>query len=109
MKPGLELDVLIAKNVMGLPVAEGEAAHYIRVSVWDEELVLRPVPLYSTDIAAAWQVINTLDELISLNQIKGGGWECVVYTLEGYKIKAIGETAAHAICLAALEAKGVSL
>lgn len=95
MKPGKELDLLIAKHVMKFP----EYMFFQDMSV---------IPDFSTDIKTAWEVV---DKLISDGrdiEIRGfmkndpSRWQVVVDNA----MYELGETASHAICLAALKATG---
>jgi hypothetical protein len=103
VKPGPELDALVAEKVLGWnPLCTG-------------------VPDFSTDIADAWQVVEWVWPLVDVGS--GGGtyrfqlqrsdapgrpWVCELSTdpqgdFRTHKIGR-GETAPHAICLAALRA-----
>lgn len=98
MKPGRELDALIAEKVMGL------ITDLDRQTVWDVyEKPGYPLPHYSTDIASAWLVVEKLDlhlELLTYKKKSKTEW-CAIFDIddEGW-----GATAPHAICLAALKA-----
>ena len=94
MIAGKELDILITKKVMGFKKARG---------------VCR---CYSTNIAAAWTVVKYLGSLGPANEFKLGQdyeglWHCTFkgtrdsgpFMGEEYN----GDTAPHAICLAALK------
>lgn len=110
MKAGLELDALIAEKVMGW--------HFVGTFTLDPELncdrwardqnglerYFHEVPKYSTDIAAAWQVVEKMIVYSEHHFLldKGGAWLCRFR--EGGLSP--GETAPHAICLAALKAVG---
>ena len=138
MKAGRELDVLVAEKVMGLIVSNkknGSGVSYITPKEgecyakgadtitdgmgWVHELC----PLYSTDISAAWRVVEhfkSLGKELQIVSFSGsdeqqwsvsncncesmfyGGWEG---TGAG-EITVFSDTAPHAICLAALEAVG---
>ena len=105
MNPGHELDALIAEKVMGIPRQWSEAA-----STWRPEAL----PRYSTDIAAAFEVAAKLEEQEFALQLWHSekndipGWYAhftgKYWISSGYEGEK-GETAAHAICLAALTAK----
>jgi len=91
MKPGRELDTLVAEKVMGLnhDKLDGYPAYY------------------STDIAAAWEVVEKLipDCFLTLQWIEG--WEVSHFEpgpYGGHMHLAHGDSAPHAICLAALKA-----
>lgn len=113
-----KIDCAIAEKVMGLRVYE--EAEYLDES-WDDNLAMtddKPtdygvmiarIPNYSTDIAAAWTVMERLCELgfiyaisphtVSLKQFgTDDGWE-----------KTEGVDVPHAICLAALKDVGVEI
>ncbi len=123
MKPGRELDALVAEKVMGWAWPEGRCP----VCGWrfaesrehgcvpdDCSQRPRPNPIaseawphYSTDIAAAWQVVEKLRELhpdgwVNLMNGVGDGWHVSVSTGD-QEYGANAKTPAHAICLAALE------
>lgn len=105
MDAGRELDALIAEKVMGWTWKEVEGEQYLYPP--------RPgdvnIPHYSTDIAAAWQVVEKLAELGMLTSVCWGrsgnhGIIASVDILEGGFNKPIAaHTAPLAICLAALE------
>lgn len=114
-----ELDALVAEKVMGLFVdrshetngqfhAKGAGVEYIGFEMggWDEV-----VPKYSTDIAAAWQVAEKLNEILQsefcLSCVNG---EWTVYRCWHTDSEPLGwaPTAPLAICIAALRAVGVS-
>lgn len=106
MKPGRELDALIAEKVMG----------------WEDNMrglmAYAIVPNYSTDIAAAWKVIEELRKdqkaLLISQAYQGPYWEYLSKvewndSLKGYRFEfATSISAPHAICLAALKAVGVN-
>jgi hypothetical protein len=142
MTPGRELDALVAERVMGwrwLPVRfvwDDEPLVYLlppggitedvnstTSGAWDENRVWHSMPCYSTDIAAAWEVVEKM-------QAAGWGW-CLeqhenadVPTAWFLRASEIGRNARfsspeqmeekrsasgampHAICIAALKAVG---
>lgn len=94
-----EIDALVADHVMGLSGPWGATF-----------LGGKPLPHYSTDIAAAWEVVEKVGD------IKLEGYRCVdgcfrwcvtTFDLDDIEIRA--DTAPMAICLAALKAKGVEV
>lgn len=115
MKPGRELDALVAEKVMG----------WVKISFVGEETAggrkgfgLNPkhhrgprtcIPAYSTDIAEAWAVLEKFPDVQRLEKRWPGeeppGWWCEVGVDNGSS-SAIADTAPLAICLAALEAVG---
>ncbi len=105
MKPGRELDALVAEKVMGYETVYSGANYYV-------ERTYSPVPLYSTDISAAWEVVEKLacmkDEVNVFYDC--GAWFCNtgVDANGEWSIERSGScaTAPHAICLAALKAVG---
>lgn len=128
--PGRELDALIAERVFGWigcdpTVKWGKWKYGDPGDMWTEieepwcrghgrppwSGNLEPYPRYSEDIAAAWEVVEklttTTKQWFHLEQHSVG---CAVsFATVGagdrdFEVKAEAETAAHAICLAALEA-----
>lgn len=126
LKPGRELDALIAEKVMGFKVCtceldkrlESLARHNEKIKL-DTAAARTPVVCvyceapqlfinhYSTDLKAAWEVV----EKIQCRHF------CVSWHLDPYSFtraykaefqigSSNGETAPHAICLAALKAVG---
>jgi len=62
MEPGRKLDILIAKEAFGLKIDEdGMVLVTYHLSKGDIECPEAPQP-YSTDISAAWQVLEKLQE-----------------------------------------------
>lgn len=126
MKPGRELDALVATKVMGwdcdvrwMEITDYnpktrighaiDAAGVEKGGVCDERSTVRPVPHYSTDIAAAWQVVDkfeaaTLDRSKQRPSGKHEDYFSCQFWEGGNWIEAEGESIEHAICLAALEA-----
>jgi len=87
MPAGREMDTLIAKSIFG----------NVKKS-WDWEFTL---PSYSTDISAAWRVVEKMSDGETPNDVElrtsVRGWRCDFF--KGY---ANAETAPLAICRAAL-------
>ena len=108
MQPGRELDLLIATEVMGWKVlshwdGEGTIKHLID----ENQCEVRPPDIkpYSTDIAAAWEVVEKLGSSItirgpSLKPLFGKYWRADFNDWEFGWVYA--DSAPHAICLAAL-------
>lgn len=113
MNSGRELDALVAEKVMGLK-------HVFNADLtegWiDIDTVCRSLPSYSTDIAAAWKVVEKLQaynpfwdadgfmefDLSPTSGVDGErGWTC---NFGDDNTRAYASTAPHAICLAALKA-----
>jgi hypothetical protein len=141
MKPGRELDALVAEKVMGftwqsVPWLNQEQKclappfkplNEENTTVGDH--IYKQVPHYSTDIAAAWEVLLTRFSFHFRDYEDGGGSVGVDWTVgrcepgsklifceiemwngDGYeRIIEKAETEAHAICLAALKAVGVEI
>lgn len=132
--PGRELDALIAEKVMGdliweiwfAPVlalqdhdpngiryacqSKAQAESYLPSfpAEW-KATIMEPSPEpYSTDIAAAWEIVTKLGGAFNLTHLR---WWTASFTDEhqwpGGPHAAEGATAAEAICLAALVARGV--
>src|SRR3990167_1498198 len=116
MEPGREMDALIAEKVMGWEKAVnswGNGAdigwnlpsllpHDPERRTWSRD----PLP-YSTDISAAWQVVEKTRVGV---RPYGAGWIAEsedAGRMYGNSYQAIADTAPYAICLAALKAVGV--
>lgn len=125
MKPGRELDALVAAKVMGLSDIRIEPTPAMEIAagltdidhwVYGEHPVRKcgiPLPHYSTDIAAAWGVLNKMISngwALSLNNKKDfhGGCHVIFETLVNHAT-ADAETMEEAICLTALRAVGVEV
>jgi hypothetical protein len=118
MKPGKELDALVAEKVMGL-VLGFMSEEDIEPSVVVDQATMSfdVIPHYSTDIAAAWEVLDSLavveaDVTISNIPPEVGftGYVCRILAQDFKETIATSEVSApHAISLAALKAVGVEL
>jgi hypothetical protein len=119
MKPGRELDAIIAEKVMGEPDIIKVTSDYVGAELnW-------PVPQYSTSIAAAWEVVEALQKRFqrTINPATDGfliQWHIeqnlnkdlssdyyVRFEFESNKYEseiARASSLPHAICLAALKA-----
>lgn len=125
MNAGKDLDVLIAKKVMGLdPMRAGPDDTIFTIDrdwvmpgeywIYEEGRGYDHVPAYSTDLSAAWLVVDKIGlfrtALMAQGEITGRDDEWVVYK-ERFGIEwewhVIGSTPAHAICLAALKVMGI--
>lgn len=115
MKPGRELDALIAEKVMGLkrsdhwPVVDLREDRSRPLDRWDDDQGnIVPLPAYSTSIEAAWEVVEKIASLKNCWRLRlekhPQGWS-VDFETE-WKVELVAETAPHAICLAALKAMG---
>ena len=108
MKPGRELDTQVAERVMHWKTFAGEPG-YGRKPEKLISLILDPIPHYSTDIAAAWTIVD---------KFSGSFWMAGPHALYGcddwndtdqwlVSIRGphvLAETAPLAICRAALQA-----
>jgi hypothetical protein len=112
MKPGREIDTLIAKHVFGHEVKAGSKTIWERTDSGD-----RPLRPYSKEIQFAWEVAEKMN--ISLLPIENGQWFAMVgqrwsspadfmkYLKDAQFMNAgaaVGDSAALTICLAALRA-----
>lgn len=109
MKPGREVDALVAEKVMGIRVTF-EQGDYWPPARPGENFSTQPIRAYSTNIAAAWEVVENLNDFGSFNLKRTGpaGW---IARLRDWRatpttIEASAPSAPHAICLAALKAVG---
>ena len=123
MKDGCELDALVAEKVMGAYWTERENVCRILWNAEGEEMVLEewyekdwvpsnaPLPTYSTHIAAAWMLVEKLEEqgLTFILWTKSKIAQIVEHDIDGcYLADENGDSMAHAICLAALKAVEVT-
>lgn len=114
MKPGRELDALVAEKVMGLKINWdettpcplcGDVGRFCGARMWcsHDGWYYSQYKDYSTDIAAAWEVVEKL---------RGDGW---IFNLSdswaaqfhmpgNILVVSSAKSAPHAICLAALKA-----
>jgi len=94
MNAGKEMDAAVAEYVFGKRSEEG------------------PCPPYSTDIGAAWSVVDAIcDDGYRLQLSGARSWvarfyKSVAKTLETRAFERTGTTPAEAICLVALEMNG---
>lgn len=103
MKAGRELDALVAEEVMGLDPE------------WHKQVpVGRVTPCYSTDIAAAWEVVEKLCReeryptvQFAVNVDGKQAWWCSLVNPADVEVHA--PAAPLAVCLAALKAVGVDI
>lgn len=110
MRSGRELDALVAEKLFNLSLRDrltGEEKPVTATQVLSHFSNISAIPPFSTDIAAAWQV---LEKVVSRSRLfdadvstadGGETWSCS-FTCDK-TVRAFGETAAHAICLAALK------
>jgi len=90
MDAGPELDAAIAEKIMGI------GRHPSNVD--------NPYPKYSTNIEAAWEVVEEIAKQGFMVQIqyRKGAW-IRIFHQSSTKAIATADTAPHAICLAALK------
>lgn len=101
LKPGRELDALVAEKVMGYDQEQiRNASYYIN----EAGQTRHDIPSFSTDIAAAWEVVEKFRKADPTFTIDSGS--------KGYLVDFGGDavdtarTLPHAICLAALRSAG---
>ncbi len=113
-----EIDALIAEHVMGFIAIKDPlwVQVYDAVDGWVEATPdgerRRSMPLYSTDIAAAWEVVEKLQPLFFRVEQRGTKqeyWFSDIWVGPGQKGHWEADTAPMAICLAALKAKNVEV
>ena len=107
MTPGRELDALVAEKVMEWKV---DYIPRFGAAVLVGGLSGIACPPYSTDIGAAWEVVEKVPYALCLMRVDGK-WRAQFWEFGKYTSRPQGEadapTAPHAICLAALRALGV--
>lgn len=99
MIPGRELDALIAEKVMGLRCPDWISCGRGR-GAWEHSL-----KHYSTDISAAWEVVEKLN-LLERFELSRRDKKFTITTYSQYENHSIyveAPTAPHAVCLAALK------
>jgi hypothetical protein len=105
---GRALDAVVAEGVMGLKLGPAPMSGSFKITcvrVGDREW--RSLPYYSTDIAAAWPVLEKLRENQNIDIHEySEGWEVVLIGPGSHAVTGQADTASHAICLAALRAVG---
>ena len=107
MPAGREMDALVAEKVMGWADINSNAA--LVGGLCDDKRNWKPLPFYSTDIAAAWEVVEKIKgnygncRFITEWVPKAKQWSCGG---DGYDC-GWGKTAPLAICRAALKAGGL--
>lgn len=131
MKPGRELDALVAEKVMGWnrDHEKRKLSYYYGDDLYAQDLITKltdvEIPSYSTDIAAAWEVVERFQEehglLMFLRANPNGTYEisleCNGVCRDDWKDAACEfygsssglDSAPHAICLAALKAVGAKI
>lgn len=110
MEPGNVLNTLIAEKVMNWYVSEGE---YSGKKYWNDENDYSPYAVAdfkpSTDISAAWEVVEKVQKQLSLDfslrrhihqfEMK---WISHFYDIDIDPIRVVSTTAAECICKSAL-------
>ena len=97
MKAGSELDALIAEKVMGYRRAKSGGN-----GIWIDKHGFEPNhnSYYSTDIRAAWEVVEKIGSISIAGPISNGDFICCLAPGKAVARK----TVPHAICIAALAA-----
>jgi hypothetical protein len=115
MKPGKDLDTLIAQNVFKLDVHRTGWDWTIGPrELWDNQgslELLNPLPNYSTNIADAWTIVDEMRGVWDL-QSMSNRWFVRLAVQDGNSDKIMSAeayTVEYAICLAALMSLGVKL
>lgn len=109
MDAGRDLDAEVAAKVFGFNVVKYTdgglySEHWCRRGLSAEEEMF-PLPPFSTDIAAAWKIVEKVGDLyLEWGMITSGGIPSRKYEVCFRDGQAFGRTAPHAICLAALAA-----
>ena len=112
---GRDLDFYVATRVLGMPSGVGDVTVVGDGYLLDESY--SQLPHYSTDIAAAWMVVEGLSKRFwpEVGRMDNGTWYCEIVgrgdtpaqVSNGPIAHEIAETAPLAICRAALKAVGV--
>ena len=103
LKPGRELDILIAEKVMGYEKVGSNWAKKIFNENGTFDLVYVNLKPYSTSIGCAWEVLNKFPRW-TLERNGKGKYICLIPAERIFLY--VSSTAPMAICLAALNASG---
>lgn len=106
LNPGRELDKLIAEKVMGRSIFSIGGEEPYRLQEGDEEKGTRNLAYYSTDIAAAWEVVEKMEGIWDIHSTSGGWRVYLAVRKDGSAKHTIAgeKTIEHTICIAALKA-----
>lgn len=111
MKPGRELNYLVAEKVMGWKYHDSMIPCIYPPGLLPYQNIYgHEVPNYSTDIGAAWEVVEKFDFLYLYRwnnqpckfECDPGEWECKLSEKGTDGFLGIGKTAPEAICKASL-------
>jgi hypothetical protein len=109
MKPGRELDTLVTEKVMGIDIGTRQAFKPIGEDFkYVGEMRMNDIPHYSTDISAAWELMEKFkwaEPEVSYSD-EQHCWYAILNKGMNSGIMNTGDSAPHAICLAALKAVG---
>lgn len=115
LKPGRALDALVARQVMGYELSGSDGIKWPNKPHPESALDYSycRLPPYSTDIKAAWHVVEKLDRPMGLTRYRKDFWYVEFFCIRAdypdrEELPNIGFTAeaktiTHAICLAALK------
>lgn len=112
MKPGRELDALVAEKVMNFALGMMSEQDVEPSIIVDQAVAsFDVIPYYSTDISAAWEVVEKLAGRFvpSLTLGPTNEWQAVFQESTDVIYYEHSNSAPHAICLAALKAVGVNI
>lgn len=115
-----EKNILVAKEIMGLvpcddPVGRCEGAKHDPPLCWGTGEAGSDLLPYTTDISAAWQVVEKMRSKyleFYMNTLGSDLWECEVEIGEGDNfivVNAKSQNPCEAICCCALRAEGVEI
>lgn len=102
MKAGRDLDALVAEMVIKLP----KDLISISGAIPHRGHMVREIDNYSTDLADAWEVVETMIERVCDMSIEKSGLN---WTATFAAVSATASTPALAICLAALKHIGLDV
>lgn len=120
LKPGRELDALVAEKVMGFELKQPKGVRWLENTYVyaindyrdDGPVYVIDCPCYSTDIAAAWEVVKYFSNkpfniwISTCGILNAPHFQAILQSKDGRGGNCIGTTVPHAICLAALTAVG---
>ncbi len=107
LKAGRQLDALVAVKVMGFEMSPEDL---VKLELPDQALLAGGCPAYSTDISAAWEIVEKLDQRVTVIKTRVLNDERYRVELRGpahrFEFCEVAPAAPLAICLVALRVVG---
>jgi len=101
-----ELDRWVAENIMGCKKIMIQVVEEVDRTTNEVTIGTKfDYPSYSTDIAAAWEVVEKLDVFeFRVEKVESGVWRAMIWCSDGNILEEIASSTPLAICLAAKKA-----